>query len=109
MSDDTPAAVVQGLQFLLTRIGSWTESRWDQHLRYQIGDEHAETVIAWLAERGVLPHIPDGSGRALQERTTAAAEVKCAKCGGAIRRLGESWRHVGATYRHVARPEAVTP
>jgi hypothetical protein len=34
---------------LLNRIGSWTGSRWDQHLRYDIGDKKADAVIAALA------------------------------------------------------------
>lgn len=59
----TPAAVEQGLNFLLTRIGSWTNARWDQHLRERMGDEHAETVIRWLAERGIRPHIPERAWR----------------------------------------------
>lgn len=67
-ADATPPAVAQGLVFLLTRIGSWTNARWDQHLRERLGDEHAETVIRWLAEHDIRPHIPEGtSGRALQE------------------------------------------
>ncbi len=56
------------LNFLLTRIGSWTHARWDQHLRERFGDEHTETVIRWLAERGIRPYIPKGTGgRRLQE------------------------------------------
>lgn len=31
---------------LLERIGSWTDARWDQHLRQDVGDEHADVVIA---------------------------------------------------------------
>ena len=41
-------AVPEALQFLLPRIGSWTDSRWDQHLRYEFGDERAAPMIAAL-------------------------------------------------------------
>lgn len=52
-----PAAVdgeaAEALRFLLTRIGSWTNARWDQHLRYEFGDERAERMIAALdAQQG---------------------------------------------------------
>lgn len=40
------------LRFLLVRIGSWTEARWDQHLRYEFGDEATNETIAWLREAG---------------------------------------------------------
>ena len=33
------------LRFLLTRIGNWTESRWDQWLRDEFGDERADYMI----------------------------------------------------------------
>lgn len=38
----------EALAFLLTRIGSWTHARWDQHLRDEYGDEKAQPVIDWL-------------------------------------------------------------
>ena len=41
-------AVKPALQFLLTRIGSWTHARWDQHLRHEFGDEKAEQAIRWI-------------------------------------------------------------
>jgi len=40
----------EALRFLLDRIGSWTYSRWDQHLRYKFGDERANRMIATLTE-----------------------------------------------------------
>lgn len=36
------------LGFLLLRIGGWTQARWDQHLRYEFGDDVAGPVIVWL-------------------------------------------------------------
>jgi hypothetical protein len=45
MTDDTPRHM---LDFLLTRIGSWTNARWDQHLRDEYGDEKTDLFIAWL-------------------------------------------------------------
>jgi len=48
-----PAAVdedaAEALRFLLTRIGSWTNARWDQHLRHEFGDDRAGRMIAALA------------------------------------------------------------
>lgn len=44
----TPASVERGLAFLLTRIGSWTNARFDQHLRDELGDEATDEVMAWL-------------------------------------------------------------
>lgn len=43
------------LAWLLTRIGSWTNARADQHLRYEFGDERADAVIEWCARLGVRP------------------------------------------------------
>jgi hypothetical protein len=41
-------AAKPALQFLLTRIGSWTSARWDQHLRNEFGDEKAERAIGMI-------------------------------------------------------------
>ena len=35
--NETVGSVKPALQFLMTRIGSWTNARWDQHLRDQFG------------------------------------------------------------------------
>lgn len=43
------AEVAEALEFLLTRIGSWTSARWDQHLRHEFGDGRAEPMIRALA------------------------------------------------------------
>jgi hypothetical protein len=50
-----PPEVVELLCFLLTRIGSWTSARWDQHARYEKGDEAADMLIAWLKSHGIDP------------------------------------------------------
>lgn len=42
---EQPTEMWRMLDFLLTRIGSWTNARWDQHLRYEYGDEKAGPVI----------------------------------------------------------------
>jgi hypothetical protein len=47
------------LSELLTRIGSWTSARWDQHLRYEVGDVDADAIIRWLNAQGVYPYIPE--------------------------------------------------
>lgn len=41
-------ASMEPLAFLLTRIGSWTPARWDQHLRHEFGDERAQVAIDYL-------------------------------------------------------------
>lgn len=46
----------KALETILTRIGSWTSSRWDQHLRHEVGDEDANAIIAWLAKHGINPY-----------------------------------------------------
>lgn len=45
------------LTFLLTRIGSWTNSRWDQHLRAEFGDEFAGPVIIALKRLSRLSEL----------------------------------------------------
>lgn len=45
---DSGRNVETALAFLLTRIGSWTNARWDQHLRYEFGDTLANQMIAAL-------------------------------------------------------------
>jgi hypothetical protein len=42
------------LAFLLTRIGSWTTSRWDQHVRDEFGDEVADDLRR-LLDRSSVP------------------------------------------------------
>lgn len=46
------------LRFLLTRIGSWTNARWDQWLRDEFGDERANYMIAELDRRFGLSRVP---------------------------------------------------
>lgn len=46
----------EALENLLVRIGSWTPARWDQHLRYDVGDEVANEIIAWLEARNIKPY-----------------------------------------------------
>jgi hypothetical protein len=77
VNEQAPSAVSRGLTFLLTRTGSWTSARWDQHLRDHLGDAPTEEVIRWLAERGILPYIAEGSsGRRLQEEARSPREGK---------------------------------
>lgn len=45
------------LAFLLTRIGSWTDARWDQHLRHEFGDEFAGPVIIALKRLSRLSEL----------------------------------------------------
>jgi hypothetical protein len=41
------------LAWLLVRIGSWTDARWDQHVRHEFGDEVADVLQVFLAEVNV--------------------------------------------------------
>src|SRR5262245_30330064 len=41
-------ADVKAIRYLLVRIASWTSSRWDQHLRYEFGDEEGGSMIAHI-------------------------------------------------------------
>lgn len=43
------------LEKLLNQIGSWTSSRFDQHVRHEFGDETAEDLIAWLNHFDINP------------------------------------------------------
>jgi hypothetical protein len=45
----------EALGFLLTRIGSWTSARWDQHLRHEVGDAIADKAIEAICRRTGLP------------------------------------------------------
>jgi hypothetical protein len=33
---------------ILNRVGSWTTARFDQHLRYDVGDEDANEILSFL-------------------------------------------------------------
>jgi hypothetical protein len=41
------------IAFLLTRIGSWTNARWYQHVRFEYGDDVADVLIDKLREWNV--------------------------------------------------------
>lgn len=57
-SNNLTSRQTDALELLLTRIGSWTTARWDQHLRNEVGDEDANAIIAWLKDHDILPYIP---------------------------------------------------
>ena len=63
---------------VLLKIGSWTSSRFDQHLRYEVGDEDADAVLRALNVLGVLPEECDPAGR-IREGTTAQRQVEASK------------------------------
>jgi len=54
-NEDKHRAPERMLEMLLVRIGSWTNARWDQWVRYEAGDDAADELEAWLLERGVDP------------------------------------------------------
>lgn len=53
-----PEDVRDGVIHLFLSIGSWTNSRWDQHLRYEYGDEKTDTIVQWLIAEGILYEKP---------------------------------------------------
>lgn len=69
-----PEAAKQGLVFLLTRIGSWTSARWDQHLRERYGDKHADEIIEWLNEHEIYAPGPTAS-------LSTPSTYECSNCG----------------------------
>lgn len=99
MSDDkaVPVSAEDGrqehadLMWVLTRIASWTNARWDQQLRYKFGDERTNAVIAWLKKAGApeqrIAEAPDARGRTAaalrdveREAVQAAARAVCVFC-----------------------------
>jgi hypothetical protein len=48
-----PRAPEKALAWLLERIGSWSNARFDQHLRYNFGDQATEDFLTWLDRNGV--------------------------------------------------------
>ena len=53
-----PEEVRDGIVHLFLSIGSWTNSRWDQHLRYEYGDEKTDKIVQWLIAEGILYEVP---------------------------------------------------
>lgn len=53
-----PDEVRDGVVHLFLSIGSWTNSRWDQHLRYEYGDEKTDKIVQWLIAEGILYEVP---------------------------------------------------
>ena len=54
VSEDVRDAIIH----LFLSIGSWTNSRWDQHLRHEFGDEKTDSIISWLIAEGILYERP---------------------------------------------------
>lgn len=55
------------LALLLLRIGSWTNARYDQHLRFEFGDENAEKFLRWLKSAIGVDVAAEGSKRASEQ------------------------------------------
>lgn len=49
--------VIDGLAWILLRVGSWTAARFDQHLRDEFGDGLAGELLRWLQTIGVLEAV----------------------------------------------------
>ena len=53
-----PEDVREAIIHLFLSIGSWTSSRWDQHLRHEYGDDKTDKIISWLIAEGILYERP---------------------------------------------------
>jgi hypothetical protein len=69
-----PEAAKQGLVFLLTRIASWTNARWDQHLRERYGDKATDEIIEWLHKHEIYAPGPT-------HYDISRARYECSNCG----------------------------
>jgi hypothetical protein len=64
----------RGFSRVLFILASSTSSRWDQHLRYEIGDEDADAVIAWLAREGIPGDFGSERSSAIIAGTTVISD-----------------------------------
>lgn len=62
-----PEDVRDAIIHLFLRIGSWTNARWEQHLRNEYGDEKTDRIIKWLIDEGILHHFPKDSSAGFAE------------------------------------------
>ena len=63
-----PEYVREAIIHLFLGIGSWTHSRWDQHLRNEYGDEITDKVIRWMKDEGILYSIPMDASAGFEEK-----------------------------------------
>lgn len=45
----------EALLWLLMRVGSWTNARWDAHIRHEFGDAIADEVMEAVSEITTCP------------------------------------------------------
>lgn len=62
----------RALEDLLVKIGSWTPARWDQHLRYDVGDADTDAIVLWFRYHGMNPF---GSGSTCEKKDSNG--VRC--------------------------------
>lgn len=53
--DIEAARAIGDLTWLLNRIASWTNARFDQHARSEFGDERTDALLSWLEANGIRP------------------------------------------------------
>ena len=63
-----PENVRDAIIHLFLGIGSWTHSRWDQHLRNEYGDEKTDKVIRWMMDEGILYSVPKDASAGFEEK-----------------------------------------
>ena len=72
------------LLWLLVRIGSWTDARWDQHLRDEFGDMDADETIEVFSkllrfnvtEEQIWARLFDKTGMSTKDSFLAASVVR---------------------------------
>lgn len=75
-----PETAKQGLVFLLTRIASWTNARWDQHLRERYGDKATDEIIEWIYKHEI--YAPADRRTQQRERVPVPEPLlECSNCG----------------------------
>lgn len=72
-----PEDVRDAIMHLFLRIGSWTNNRWDQHLRHEYGDEKTDKIISWLIAEGILDSHPKDAFAGFD----LAGSPECGRCG----------------------------
>lgn len=71
-----PEDVRDALIHLFLSIGSWTNNRWDQHLRNEYGDNKTDRIVRWLLDEGILHHVPKDAWAGFEPEDPGGVEVE---------------------------------
>jgi hypothetical protein len=72
------------MRALLMKIGSMSNARYDQWLRYDVGDEDANAIIAWLRSRELDPYDGNPLKTIGTQETTSASQFERAHRARAV-------------------------